>query len=56
MSGVIIGVDPHQASVTIEAVDGRERCLATGRFGTDTPRLPDDARLRPGAVAEVCLT
>ena len=36
MSRVIIGMDPHKASVTIEVVDERERCLATGRFGTDS--------------------
>ena len=36
MSGVIVGVDPHKRSVTIEAVDERARVLATGRFGTDS--------------------
>ena len=36
MSGVIIGVDPHKASATIEVRDEREVLLATGRFGTDT--------------------
>ena len=36
MSRVIVGVDPHRRSVTIEAVDERARVLATGRFGTDT--------------------
>lgn len=35
MGGVIIGMDPHKASVTIEVIDDRERCLGTGRFGTD---------------------
>jgi transposase len=33
---VIIGVDPHKLSVTIEARDSREILRATGRFGTDT--------------------
>ncbi len=33
---VIIGVDPHKLSVTIEARDNREILRATGRFGTDT--------------------
>jgi transposase len=33
---VIVGVDPHKKSVTIEAVDGDGRVLATGRFGADT--------------------
>ncbi|MAQ14284.1 MAG: IS110 family transposase [Sandaracinus sp.] len=33
--GVIIGVDPHKMSVTIEVVDKRERLLGSGRFATD---------------------
>jgi hypothetical protein len=36
MNRVIIGVDPHKLSVTIEARDNREILRATGRFGTDT--------------------
>jgi transposase len=36
MSGVIIGVDPHKASATIEVRDEREVLRATGRFGADT--------------------
>jgi transposase len=32
---VVIGVDPHKLSVTIEARDSREILRATGRFGTD---------------------
>jgi hypothetical protein len=32
---VIIGVDPHKLSVTIEARDSREILRAKGRFGTD---------------------
>ena len=32
---MIIGVDPHKRSATIEVVDEPERVLATGRFGTD---------------------
>jgi len=35
MDQVIIGVDPHKLSVTIEARDSREILRATGRFGTD---------------------
>jgi hypothetical protein len=35
MDMVIIGVDPHKLSVTIEARDTREILRATGRFGTD---------------------
>jgi hypothetical protein len=33
--GVIIGMDPHKRSATIEVVDERGRGLATGRYGTD---------------------
>ncbi|WP_210650782.1 IS110 family transposase [Nocardioides sp. SYSU D00065] len=33
--GVIIGVDLHKMSVTIEVVDTHERLLGTGRFATD---------------------
>jgi transposase len=33
---VIIGVDPHKLSVTIEARDDREILRATGQFRTDT--------------------
>ena len=36
MDQVIIGVDPHKLSVTIEARDSQEILRATGRFGTDT--------------------
>lgn len=37
MSMAMIGVDPHKASVSIEARDSTtERLVATGRFGTDT--------------------
>jgi transposase len=32
---VIIGVDPHKLSATIEVVDDRERKLGQGRFATD---------------------
>ena len=32
---VVIAVDPHKLSVTIEARDNREILRATGRFGTD---------------------
>jgi transposase len=35
MKRVIIGVDPHKLSATIEAVDERERKLGQGRFPTD---------------------
>ena len=35
MSQVIIGVDPHKLSATIEVVDDHERKLGEGRFPTD---------------------
>ncbi|MCY1141459.1 transposase [Actinoplanes sp. Pm04-4] len=35
MARVIIGVDPHKRSATIEVINERERTLAQGRFGTD---------------------
>ncbi len=33
---VIIGVDPHKLSATIEVVDGCEQLLGSGRFTTDS--------------------
>ena len=36
MGRVVIGMDPHKRSVTIEARDTREVLRATGTFGTDT--------------------
>ena len=36
MARVIIGMDPHKRSATIEIIDGREKVLARGRFGTDS--------------------
>jgi len=35
MGRMIIAVDPHKASVTIEVIDGDGKVAATGRFGTD---------------------
>ena len=35
MAKVIIGVDPHKLSATIEVVDGQEKLLGSGRFSTD---------------------
>ena len=35
MEQVIIGVDPHKLSATIEVVDPAERKLGDGRFATD---------------------
>jgi len=36
MSRVVIGMDPHKRSATIEIIDEHEQVLAHGRFGTDT--------------------
>jgi transposase len=36
LDSVVIGADPHKHSVTIEIVDGRERVLHKGRYGTDS--------------------
>jgi transposase len=35
MTGVIIGVDPHKLSATIEVVDGHGHLLGSGRYTTD---------------------
>src|SRR3954453_16103660 len=35
MEQVIVGVDPHNLSATIEVVDQQERLLGSGRFTTD---------------------
>jgi hypothetical protein len=35
MEYVVIGVDPHKLSATIEVVDDREQLLGSGRFATD---------------------
>ena len=36
MRRVVIGMDPHKRSATIEAIDEREKVLTQGRFGTDS--------------------
>jgi hypothetical protein len=36
MGRVVIGMDPHKRSATIEVMDEREQVLFQGRFGTDT--------------------
>ena len=36
MGRVVIGMDPHKRSATIEVIDERERVLARGRYDTDT--------------------
>jgi transposase len=35
MGRVVIGMDPHKRSATIEVLDERETVVAVGRFGTD---------------------
>ena len=35
MKQIIIGVDPHKLSATIEVVDRHEQRLGSGRFTTD---------------------
>jgi transposase len=42
--GVIIGVDPHEMSVTIEVVDTREQVLGSGRFDTSNAGYADMKR------------
>lgn len=53
MDRVVIGVDPHKLSVTIEARDNREILRATGQFATDARsyrQLPGVARQWPERV------
>jgi transposase len=53
MDRVVIGMDPHKRSVTIEARDVREVLRATGRFGTDTGnyrQMIKVARQRPDRI------
>jgi transposase len=33
---VVIGMDPHKRSATIEIINDREKVLVQGRFSTDT--------------------
>jgi transposase len=42
--GVIIGMDPHKSSATIEVVDERGRVLTVGRYGTDRAGYADMLR------------
>jgi transposase len=35
MGRVVIGMDPHKHSATIEVMDDQETVLGGGRFGTD---------------------
>ena len=36
MGRVVIGMDPHKSSATIEIINDREKILGTGRYSTDT--------------------
>ncbi|MBC7299410.1 MAG: transposase [Nocardia sp.] len=50
---VIIGMDPHKHSVTLEIIDRHATVLATGRYGTDTAGYTEmltAAELFPGGV------
>jgi len=55
MEQIIIGVDPHKLSATIEVVDDRERFLGSGQFTTDqagyTAMLPASCAARSSAKA-----
>ena len=53
MEQVIIGVDPHKLSATIEVVDQHEQLLGAGRFTTDQATATfatDAALLQPGSA------
>jgi transposase len=39
--GVIIGMDPHKRSATIEVINDRGQILAVGRYGTDKTGYAD---------------
>ena len=50
---VIIGMDPHKRSATIEVIDEHEHVLAVGRYGTDKDgygAMLAAGRLRPDRV------
>ena len=52
--GVIIGMDPHKRSATIEVIDEAGRAVAVGRFGTDKTCLRKHlAGGDPGGVMRV---
>jgi len=60
MEPIIIGVDPHKLSATIEVVDDRERFLGSGQFTTDqagyTAMLPASCAARSSAKAMTVAT
>jgi hypothetical protein len=48
--GVIIGMDPHKRSATIEVIDDRGAVLSKARFGTDRlgyREIGRDSLIRP---------
>jgi transposase len=47
MEQVIIGVEPHKLSGTIEVVDPHEQLLGSGRFTTDRTSCGAVRRSRP---------
>jgi transposase len=53
MGQVVIGMDPHKRSATIEVMAGDETVLAGGRYATDTAgyrKMLADVRRRPERV------
>jgi transposase len=42
--GVIIGMDPHKRSATVEVINDRGQILAVGRYGTDKTGYADMLR------------
>ena len=42
--GVIIEMDPHERSATVEVIGEQARVLATGRYGTDKAGYADMLR------------
>jgi hypothetical protein len=45
MGQVIIGMDPHKRSATIEVINDREKVLGQGRFSTDRDDYPTMLKL-----------
>ena len=43
---VVVGMDPHKRSVTVEVMAADERVLGGGRFGTDAAGYQCLAQLR----------
>jgi hypothetical protein len=48
MSAVVVGMDPHKRSATIEVMTSDEAVLGGGRYGTDVRGYRGDA---PGGAA-----